>query len=275
LAGLSNQGGFLLQSNEEIIGKIRQNMFAEIKKSVLDILKVHEVRTCIKDAKPLFTTSYNSSRTSSVVTYDLTQSNWSLFVTDLVKLSNKTMVDWTSKKKEMLYGKKFDLSEYPNRKQMVHVNPEIEFIMCELTEGHMIDYYQNNRRSYMTVETYNEFYLPTIRVAINKMVLKGYVDKSWIYFSDSIDTTHKNLTRRKNPDYKVSTAYSNNLIEILYNQIAKIYCKAVTLGTEFPTDLKIIADNDSIGFFSPFVCSKRTATAQGQVGLCPVAEQSS
>ena len=51
----------------------------------------------------------------------------------------------------------------------------------------------------------------------------------------------------------------------------KIYCKAVTLGTEFPTDLNILADDDSdlIGFF------KRTATAQGQVGLRPVAEQSS
>jgi hypothetical protein len=72
------------------------------------------------------------------------------------------------------------------------------------------------------------------------MVSKGYVDKSWIYFSDSIDTTHINLTRRKNPDYNVSTAYSNNLIEILDNQIAKIYCKAVTRGTEFPTDLNFL-----------------------------------
>ena len=248
----------LLKSNEEIINEIRQDKFAEIRQSVLDILKVYEVRTWIKDAKPLFrTTSYNSLRTSAVEAYDLTQSNWSLFVRDLVKLSNNTMVDWTSKKKEMLYGKKFDLSEYPNRKKMVQVNPEIEFIMCELTEGHMIDYrYQNNRRSYMTVETYNDFYLPIITDAINKMVSKGYVDKSWIYFSDSIDTTHKNLTLRKNPDCKVSTAYSNNLIEILDNQIAKIYCKAVTLGTEFPTDLNI-DDSDLFGFFSPWIIKKK------------------
>ena len=126
--------------------------------------------------------------------------------------------------------------------KMLYVNPEIKFIMCELTEGRMIDsqLFPNSQHSYMTVETYNEFYLPIIRDAIYKMVSKGYVDKSWIYFSDSIDTTHINLTRRKNPDYKVSTAYSNNLIEILDNQIAKIYCKAVTLGTEFPSDLNLL-----------------------------------
>ena len=108
----------------------------------------------------------------------------------------------------------------------------------------------------MTVETYNDFYLPIITDAINKMVSKGYVDKLWIYFSDSIDTTHKNLTLRKNPDCKVSTAYSNNLIEILDNQIAKIYCKAVTLGKEFPNDLNI-DDSDLFGFFSPWIIKKK------------------
>lgn len=231
----------LLQSNDEITNMIRQDKFAETRNSILDILKVREVRACIKGGMPLFTTSYNSSRTSAIEAYDLTISNWSQFVTDIIKLSNKTMVDWTSKKKEMLFGKKFNLSN-ASMVKMLYVNPEIKFIMCELTEGRMIDsqLFPNSQHSYMTVETYNEFYLPIIRDAIYKMVSKRYVDKSWIYFSDSIDTTHINLTRRKNPDYKVSTAYSNNLIEILDNQIAKFYCKAVTLGTEFPSDLNLL-----------------------------------
>lgn len=261
----------LLKSNEEIINKIRQDKFAEIKRSILDILKVYEVRTLIKDAKPLFTTSYNSSRTSSVVTYDLTQSNWSLFVTDLVKLSNKTMVDWTSKKKEMLYGKKFDLSNVSMPK-MLDVNPEIEFIKCDTIRESMTDPIKVNvsyKKDYMTIDTYNDFYLPIIHAAVNKMILKGYTDISWQWYSNSTNMTHKNLINRN--QNLLPTAYSNNLIIILNNQVMKIYCKAVTLGTEFPTDLNILADDDSdlIGFF------KRTATAQGQVGLRPVAEQSS
>jgi hypothetical protein len=264
----------LLQSNEEITHKIRQDKFAETRRSILDILKVREVTGCIKGAMPFFTTSYNSSRTSAIEAYDLTISNWSQFVTDIIKLSNKTMVDWTSKKKEMLYGKKFDLSNVSMPK-MLDVNPEIEFIQCDTIRETMTDPIKVNvsyKKDYMTIETYNNFYLPIIYTAVNKMISKGYTDISWQWYSNSTNMTHKNLVNRK--QNLLSTAYSNNLITILNNQVMKIYCKAVTLGTEFPTDLNILADDDSdlidlIGFF------KRAATAQGQVGLRPVAEQSS
>ena len=82
--------------------------------------------------------------------------------------------------------------------------------------------------------------------------------------------THKNLVNRK--QNLLSTAYSNNLITILNNQVMKIYCKAVTLGTEFPTDLNILADDDSdlIGFFK-----RAEAEVRSQLALRPVAEQSS
>ena len=136
--------------------------------------------------------------------------------------------------------------------------------------GHQRFHAMNSyKKDYMTIDTYNDFYLPIIHAAVNKMILKGYTDISWQWYSNSTNMTHKNLINRN--QNLLPTAYSNNLIEILNNQVMKIYCKAVTLGTEFPTDLNILADDDSdlIGFF------KRTATAQGQVGLRPVAEQSS
>jgi hypothetical protein len=192
---------------------------------------------------PFFITSHNSSRTSAIEAYDLTISNWSQFVTDIIKLSNKTMVDWTTKKEEMLFGKKFAITQenmivkYTSMSKMIHVNPEIKFIRCQITHDTMIDNNNNDPYSYMTMDTYTEFYLPIISSAVNKMISKGYTDSSWKWYHDELDTNHTNLTLRKSPDNKSSTAYSSNLTTLLDNQIMKMYCKAVTLREEFATDL--------------------------------------
>ena len=228
----------LLESNKEIINKIWSDKRNDTRQIVLDKVKVREMKGGIKSAIPFFITSYNSSKISAVETHDLTKSTWTQFVINLGELSKKTIEDWTSKKKEMLFGKKFTITEFPIGK-MVHVNPEIEFIQCDIIRETMTDTVKINdsyRKDYITIDTYNEFYLPIITSAVDKMISKGYADKSWQWYSDSVDMTYKNLIIRKNSS--LSTAYSNNLETILYNQIIKMYCKAVTIGTEFPSDLK-------------------------------------
>lgn len=228
----------LLESNEEIINKIWSDKRNDTKKNVIDKVKVREMKGGIKSAIPFFNTFYNSSKISGVETHDLTNSTWTQFVINLGELSKKTTENWTSKKKEMLFGKKFSITEFPMGK-MVHVNPQIEFIQCNIIRETMTDTIKINdsyRKDYVTIDTYNEFYLPIITTAVDKMISKGYADKSWQWHSDSVDMSYKNLIIRKNSS--LSTAYSNNLATLLDNQIMKLYCKAVTIGTEFPSDLK-------------------------------------
>jgi hypothetical protein len=228
----------LLESNEEIINKIWSDKRNDTRKNVIDKVKVREMKGGIKSAIPFFNTFYNSSKISAVETHDLTNSTWTQFVINLGELSKKTTENWTSKKKEMLFGKKFSITEFPMGK-MVHVNPQIEFIQCNIIRETMTDTIKINdsyRKDYVTIDTYNEFYLPIITTAVDKMISKGYADKSWQWHSDSVDMSYKNLIIRKNSS--LSTAYSNNLATLLDNQIMKLYCKAVTIGTEFPSDLK-------------------------------------
>jgi hypothetical protein len=228
----------LLESNEEIINKIWSDKRNDTRKNVIDKVKVREMKGGIKSAIPFFNTFYNSSKISAVETHDLTNSTWTQFVINLGELSKKTTENWTSKKKEMLFGKKFSITEFPMGK-MVHVNPQIEFIQCNIIRETMTDTIKINdsyRKDYVTIDTYNEFYLPIITTAVDKMISKGYADKSWQWHSDSVDMSYKNLIIRKNSS--LSTAYSNNLTTLLDNQIMKLYCKAVTIGTEFPSDLK-------------------------------------
>jgi hypothetical protein len=232
----------LLQSNEDIVEKIIRDKYAETRRNVLDKVKVREMRAWIKGAMPFFTTSHNSSRTSALETYDLTKSKWSEFLTNLRELSKKTIGDWTTKKEEMLFGKKFAITRAFMSK-MIHVNPEIKFICCRITSGTMIDNNNNDPCSYMTMDTYTEFYLPIISSALDKIISKGYTDSLWKWYTDSIDTSHTNLTLRMSPDYKLSTIYSSNLTTLLDNQIMKMYCKAVTLREEFATDFNIIKSN--------------------------------
>ena len=100
-------------------------------------------------------------------------------------------------------------------------------------------YSGSDSSEYSVIWSFRTLSSPIISSALDKIISKGYTDSSWKWYTDSIDTSHTNLTLRMSPDYKLSTIYSSNLTTLLDNQIMKMYCKAVTLREEFATDFNV------------------------------------